>query len=118
MNPEDQFVTVAKKKVANLTAYPFEVKIRGKIIKGFVTNKNGQYYAYQNLCMHLPVTLDLNDSKFFTHDKQHLQCHMHGAMYEVETGYCVAGPCQGARLIALELKEDGNKLVISIPGSL
>jgi len=115
---DDQYVSVPKKKVGELAAHSFEVKIRGKIIKGFVTSKGGQYYAYQNLCMHLPVTLDLNDSKFFTHDNQHLQCHMHGAMYEVETGYCVAGPCQGARLRALELKDEGTRLLIRVPGDL
>lgn len=115
---EDQYIAVPKKKVGELSAYSFEVKIRGKIIKGFVTSKGGQFFAYQNLCMHLPVTLDLNDSKFFTHDKQHLQCHMHGAMYEVETGYCVAGPCQGSRLRALEFKDDGAKLLVRVPAVL
>ena len=110
-------VVVSKKKLAGAepASYAFETKIRGKIVKGLVVKKNGRYFAYHNLCKHLPVTLDLNDGAFFTHDKSHLQCHMHGAMYEVETGFCVAGPCQGARLSTLIIAEEENQLVITFP---
>ena len=114
----DQFVIIPKKKLSNLVARSFETKIAGQIIKGIVIQKDGAYFAYQNLCMHLAVTLDLNDENFFTHDKTHLQCHMHGAMYEVETGFCVAGPCQGTRLKSLELRVEPNRLVIRVPESL
>ena len=117
-NSRDQFVTIPKKKLGELSAKSFEVKVRGQIIKGFVIKKNEQYFAYQNLCRHLPVTLDLNDSNFFTFDKGHLQCHMHGAMYEPETGFCVAGPCQGARLRAFDVEEEETKLVIRIPDDI
>lgn len=110
-------VVVPKKKLAGegVVSHDFQTKIKGKTLKGLVVKKNGRYFAYHNLCKHLPVTLDLNDGAFFTHDKSHLQCHMHGAMYEVETGFCVAGPCQGARLTTLELKEEENQLIITFP---
>jgi nitrite reductase/ring-hydroxylating ferredoxin subunit len=110
-------VSVPKKKFEELSSKGFSVKIKGKVVKGFVTQKNGQFYAYLNLCKHLPVTLDLNDENFFTFDKTHFQCHMHGAMYEIETGFCVAGPCQGARLDALEITEEESRLLISVPES-
>lgn len=110
-------VSIPKKKFEELSAKGFQVKIRGKVVKGFVTKKSNQFYAYLNLCKHLPVTLDLNDENFFTFDKTHFQCHMHGAMYEIETGFCVAGPCQGARLEALEITEEENRLLINVPES-
>lgn len=100
-----------------MSARSFTTKIRGRLFRGFVVLKAGRYYAYQNLCQHLPITLDLNDDDFFTHDKRHLQCHMHGAMYEIESGLCVAGPCEGSRLRPLELKEEETRLVIHIPES-
>ncbi len=108
-------VRVPKKKFEELSVKSFSTKIKGKVVKGFVVKKNGHFYAYLNLCKHLPVTLDLNDDNFFTFDKSHLQCHMHGAMYEFETGFCVAGPCQGAKLDALELQEDETGLLITVP---
>lgn len=89
--------------------------MKGKIVQGFVLKKNDRFFVYQNKCKHLPVTLDLGDDNLFTHDKAHFQCHMHGAMYELETGYCVAGPCQGARLNQFELVEEETRLVIRVP---
>ena len=113
----DHLVVIPKKKFENLSTKTFELKIRGKIVKGFVVRKANQYFAYMNLCKHLPVTLDLNDGNFFTFDKAHFQCHMHGAMYEIETGFCVAGPCQGARLDALPIKQEESRLIIKVKDS-
>lgn len=110
-------VKIPKKKFENLSAKGFATKIKGKVIKGFVVKKEGMFYAYLNLCKHLPVTLDLNDDNFFTFDKAYLQCHMHGAMYEIETGYCIGGPCMGARLDALPMTENDDELLITVPDS-
>jgi len=112
-----KYVFISKRNFSDLSTRSFQVVVKGKLFQGFVVKKGGRYFAYQNLCQHLPITLDLRDSDFFTHDKQFLQCHMHGAMYEVETGFCIAGPCQGARLVALELQEEEGRVVISIPES-
>lgn len=98
-----------------MTTRPFETKVKGRTFQGLIVKKNGKYFAYENLCQHLPITLDLNDNHFFNHDKSYLQCHMHGAMYEIETGLCIAGPCQGANLVALELREEDEELVITVP---
>ena len=110
-------VKISKKKIENQTAKGFSVKIKGKVVKGFVVKKDGEFYAYLNLCKHLPVTLDLNDDNFFTFDKTHLQCHMHGAMYEIETGLCIGGPCLGSRLDTLSFVEFGEELHITVPES-
>ena len=96
-------------------AKPFQAKIKGKIFQGILVRKDGQFFAYQNLCQHLPITLDLQDGQFLTHDRNFLQCHMHGAMYELNTGLCIAGPCEGARLKGLEIEEDEQQVVIKLP---
>ncbi|NBX92663.1 MAG: Rieske (2Fe-2S) protein [Proteobacteria bacterium] len=112
-------VTLSKKKLANdPSTAVFQVKIKGHILKGFVVRRGAGFFAYQNLCSHLPVTLDLNDNSFFNHEKSHLQCQMHGAVYEMETGLCVAGPCEGARLKPLRIIEEKNQLIIYFPESL
>lgn len=112
-------VVVSKKKLAaDPSTADFSVKIKGKIIKGFVVRKGQSFYAYQNLCKHLPVTLDLNDNSFFNHDKSLLQCQMHGALYEMESGLCVGGPCEGARLSPLPLQETEAQVIITFPEDL
>ena len=115
-NLSEATVVVAKKKLSSdPSTTDFSVKIKGKIIKGFVVRRGSGFYAYQNLCKHLPVTLDLNDNSFFNHDKPLLQCQMHGALYEMESGLCVGGPCEGARLRSLPLQETDSQLIITFP---
>lgn len=119
MYPAEATIVVSKKKLSSdPSTVDFQVKINGQIIKGFVVRKGAGYFAYQNLCKHLPVTLDLNDNSFFNHDKTLLQCQMHGALYEIETGLCVGGPCEGAKLRPLPFSESSDKLVISFPDEL
>lgn len=70
--------------------------------EGFAVRFEGNIAAYENVCRHLPLTLDYADNRFFTEDGMHLICKTHGAVYEPLTGLCVAGPCQGATLKRLE----------------
>ena len=110
-----QIVTISKKNFENLTARVFKCEIRGKIFNGFVVRKESQFFAYQNLCRHLPVTLDLNDAQFLTYDKKEIQCSMHGAVYNIETGHCTGGPCEGADLTKLAIQEENDRLIITVP---
>jgi nitrite reductase/ring-hydroxylating ferredoxin subunit len=119
ISPSETVVVVSKKKLsADPSTVSVQLKIKGHIVKGFVVRKGNGYFAYQNLCKHLPVTLDLNDNSFFTHDKSNLQCQMHGAVYEMETGLCIGGPCEGARLNRLQLIDEGAQLVVVFPEGL
>lgn len=112
---QQPIVFIPKKGFKDLEVRSFEARLHGKIAQGLVVKKGGRYFAYRNLCKHLPVTLDLEDDGFFTHDKASLQCHMHGAVYEIETGLCTEGPCQGARLDECEVVEEETRLVIRVP---
>lgn len=119
ISSSESVVVVSKKKLsADPSTVSIQLKIKGHIVKGFVVRKGKDYFAYQNLCKHLPVTLDLNDNSFFNHDKSHLQCQMHGAVYEMQTGLCIGGPCEGARLNPLKLVDEGTQLVVVFPESL
>lgn len=114
MKNREILVAVSKKNFLDGSTRSFTTRVRGEEFKGFVVRKGDRYFAYQNLCRHLPVTLDLDDGHFFTHDRNHLQCHMHGAVYEIESGLCIEGPCEGARLHPLTVKEEAGQLVIQI----
>ncbi len=60
--------------------------------------RNGKLFVYENRCPHFGVNLDFQQDKFFSYDESFLQCAMHGALFEVETGACIAGPCRGQPL--------------------
>jgi nitrite reductase/ring-hydroxylating ferredoxin subunit len=53
------------------------------------------------------LPLEWQANQFLTSDKSLIQCASHGALFEIESGECITGPCQGQALLALaiEIKE-------------
>lgn len=60
-------------------------------------------YAYENSCPHTGVNLNWQDEQFFSFDGLYLQCSLHGALFEPESGLCIRGPCKGAKLKAINV---------------
>ena len=71
--------------------------------KIFITQRDGSFYAYQNLCPHLQVELEFLENQFLDRDQEYIECSTHGALFEVETGICFSGPCQGQSLEKLQI---------------
>ena len=71
--------------------------------QGFLARLEDGWVAYENRCRHLPISLDMDDSQFFTRDNAYFFCQSHGALYEPQTGKCVQGPCAGAALKPIPL---------------
>lgn len=61
----------------------------------FAVKKNGQVFLYRNSCPHLGVELNWQEDKFLDMDGMLIQCSTHGALFLIEDGACVSGPCQG-----------------------
>jgi nitrite reductase/ring-hydroxylating ferredoxin subunit len=78
-------------------------------VRGFVVRRDGEVFAYVNRCPHAGHPLNLRPDRFLTPDGALILCNSHGAMFEIETGVCVAGPCPGQRLrpIAVRVEENG-----------
>lgn len=74
-------------------------------VSAFVVRYNGQVFAYRNLCPHQRVPLNWQPDGFWTFDKTALQCAMHGAEFEPDTGECISGPCVGRSLEAVPVSE-------------
>ena len=66
--------------------------------RGFVVRQGEQVFAYQNYCMHVGHPLNWMPDGFLTRDRSAIMCSSHGALYEIDTGLCVAGPCIGKEL--------------------
>jgi nitrite reductase/ring-hydroxylating ferredoxin subunit len=82
---------------------------RGRPQPAFAIRFRGQVHAYVNECRHEQSELDWRQGEFFDHAKLYLVCATHGALYAPDTGVCIAGPCRGARLLALTVHEcDGQ----------
>ncbi len=69
----------------------------------FVTQRDGAFYAYKNLCPHLQTELEFLENQFLDQDGEYIECSTHGALFNVETGECISGPCLGESLTALKI---------------
>ncbi len=76
--------------------------------KRFAVKKLGKVYLYQNSCPHLGIALEWVEDQFLDSSRSMIQCANHGALFVIESGKCVSGPCSGQRLVpmAYELRDD------------
>lgn len=70
----------------------------------FITQRDGMFYAYKNMCPHLQVELEFLENKFLDQDQEFIECSTHGALFTVETGECISGPCMGESLQKVEIR--------------
>ena len=96
------------------TGVRFTLRSLGGEEKGFAVRHGGAVCAYVNRCPHMGTELDWQPGEFFELSGLYLVCSTHGAMFEPATGYCVAGPCRGASLERLEVRESGGRVVLVV----
>ena len=64
----------------------------------FIVRDAHGVYAYENHCPHRGGLLDWTPDRFLTRDRKHILCATHGAVFRMNDGYCVGGPCAGKSL--------------------
>ena len=64
----------------------------------FATRKGNSVYIYRNNCPHKGLPLNLLPDRFLDRDRQYILCSAHGALFEISSGLCIAGPCTGSSL--------------------
>jgi len=88
-------------------------------LRGFVVRRAGDVFAYVNRCPHAGHPLSWVPDRFLTPDDSLIVCSSHGALYEIGTGGCVAGPCAGRGLKPLPVRvADGYVLLNDDPDAL
>ena len=94
----------------------FQFNRHGELVEAFVANFRGEYIAFVNRCVHVPVSLDLDDNDFFTCDGQFFVCKTHGSVYEPTAGKCIGGPGQGRALERLPLVIENGGIYLDLNG--
>ena len=73
-------------------------------------------FGYVNSCPHVGTPLDWAEDEFMSEDGRNIMCHTHGALFRIEDGFCVDGPCAGDRLAPLVLEIDTDGQVVLLDG--
>lgn len=70
-------------------------------------------FAYVNSCPHVGTPLDMWPGRFLTRDGEYILCATHGALFRIEDGHCVAGPCVGRGLTPIDVAVREGEVKIS-----
>lgn len=84
----------------------------GRLHDVFVVRRGRCVFCYLNRCPHMGSPLDWLPDQFLSLDKRHIQCATHAALFRIEDGVCIAGPCSGDVLTPVPvLVEDGRVIL-------
>jgi nitrite reductase/ring-hydroxylating ferredoxin subunit len=90
----------------------FELGAGTERLEIFVLRRGDALFAYRNECPHAGSPLDLLPDQFLSADRRHLQCHTHGALFRIEDGMCVSGPCLGRALLPVAVRVEEGVLLL------
>ena len=95
--------------------------------KGFIIHPNSRYadlvvvrtrqgvYAYRNRCPHTGAPMEWEPDQFLDYTSTLIQCGIHGALFRIEDGYCVSGPCVRQSLQRVAVIEREGRLIALDP---
>ncbi|CAI9006893.1 Rieske (2Fe-2S) protein [Pseudomonas chlororaphis] len=82
--------------------------------KLFAVRRDQRAYVYVNRCPHRGVALEWVPDQFLDPSASLIQCATHGALFLIENGECVAGPCAGQSLTAIPCREDSQGIWVQL----
>ena len=84
-------------------------------LRVIVVRHAGEVRVYRNRCPHRGTPLDWAPDRFLDSSGEHLVCATHGALFRIEDGHCVAGPCAGDALEQLSSAVEAGEVRIVEP---
>jgi len=86
----------------------------GALRNYMVIEKGGTLHIYENSCPHIGVPLDFNPGKFLDLSGEMIICSTHGALFQIDDGHCVSGPCVGKNLVPVSFEIRGEDVLIQL----
>lgn len=84
-------------------------------VKLVLINHRNEFFLYHNSCPHRSIPLEWMPDQFLDYEKQYIQCATHGALFRIDDGICVAGPCVEDRLDAVPFEIINGEVVVDLP---
>jgi nitrite reductase/ring-hydroxylating ferredoxin subunit len=86
--------------------------------QGLVVRVGDELHVYVNRCPHALRYLNFRPDQFLSGDGTLIQCTAHGALFEKDTGLCIAGPCLDESLRRLPVARVADELRLTEPVDL
>lgn len=82
----------------------------------FIVRQGGHVHGYYNRCPHTGAPLNWLPDQFLDTSGTYIQCSGHDALFRIEDGLCVSGPCHGQSLSPVNLMVASGQLSINTTG--
>lgn len=93
----------------------FELQPGGMPDAAFLVRRGDIVRAYRNVCPHMGRPLNWAPDRFLTRAGNLIMCAAHGAIFDIDSGACVGGPCPGRSLAAVPIAVEGDEVVVYVP---
>ena len=80
----------------------------------FAVRKDNLFHVYWNICPHLGTPLEWQEDQFLNEDGELIRCATHGALFEINSGKCLAGPCTGKKLHKIPFEITNDMIILSL----
>jgi nitrite reductase/ring-hydroxylating ferredoxin subunit len=77
--------------------------------------RGNSVFCYVNSCPHWGSPLDLVPGRFLARDGRHILCTTHGALFRIDDGRCIKGPCLGAALRPVPCRVEDGRVLAAVP---
>ena len=104
MSAERLYATPAGVGLGPLAAIPdgrarnYVVQMRAGRFHGFVVRRGAAVFGYVDRCPHMGLPLAQVLDEYLTPAGDLIACSWHSALFAIDSGVCVGGPCPGQRL--------------------
>lgn len=83
----------------------FTLRMQNDMIEDiFVVRRRAEVFAYRNHCPHTGSPLDWQPDQFLNLEATLIQCATHFALFKIEDGHCISGPCKGQSLTSVTVE--------------
>jgi len=92
----------------------FAVDLNAGRIGVMVIRRGDTVHTYINSCPHIGTPLDFKPGQFLDTAREHILCSTHGALFRINDGHCISGPCAGQNLTVM-INEVRNRTIFIRP---
>ncbi|NQZ31382.1 MAG: Rieske 2Fe-2S domain-containing protein [Oceanospirillaceae bacterium] len=75
-----------------------------------------EIFVYKNSCPHLHKALNTQGGNVLTQDGSFIRCSRHNALFTLDQGLCIRGPCNASKLSKQDFVVRNNEVSIKEKG--
>lgn len=79
-----------------------------------VINKYNKIHIYLNSCPHLGIQMEMIPDQFLDATHSLIMCSMHGALFTIDEGLCISGPCFDQKLKSIPFTIRDDKIFVEL----